>query len=191
MGIFLLVTAHSDDKAGNSLAWWGPVPALGSGGRSEDAALERSRDGSERVHSSAEEALTFEKRSSSPAAIYPAFPELLVPILPVCRARRMHGWLSRGCSEAFTCLHPGEAPLPAAGLGREAELHPFLAGGPEGLQHPRGDGGLAESTAGLPGQMKLPLCIVSSPRCLLEPLLSTGTPAPVGTTPLQTPQHCR
>lgn len=40
--------------------------------------MERRRDGSGRVHSSAEEALTFEKRFSSPTAIYPAFPGLLL-----------------------------------------------------------------------------------------------------------------
>lgn len=88
MGISLLVAAQWDDKAGNSLPWWGPVSAPGPGARSaagsgagaEDAALERSRDPSGRV----EEALTFEKRSSSPTAIYPALPALL-------RARRCAG----------------------------------------------------------------------------------------------------
>lgn len=88
---------------------------------------------------------------------------------------------------------------PPAGLGNSSiSLQPLLAGGPEGLQHPRGDGGLGESTAGLPRQT-LPLCTINSPPVSARsPSLhwhpsscrhntSADTPTPQGTLSLITP----
>lgn len=185
---------------------WGSVS--GSGAGAEDAAPERRRDPSGRVHSSAEEALTFEKRCSSASAIYPVIQHSQCSF---CRAPRCAG-LGRsraGRAEAAVRGLPAErlhscrwcrAKLnPPAGLGNISNtLQPLLAGGPEGLQHPRGDGGLVESTAGLPRQT-LPLCTINSPPVSARTAslhwhpsscrhnTSADTPTPQGTLSLVTP----
>lgn len=128
--------------------------AAGTGAGAEDAALERRRDRSGRVHGRAEEALTFEKRSPSPTAIYPAFPVLLLPSLPVRGARRIHGWLSRGCSAVFARFTSREVPrLPPepsqaassswAGAGSRAPSAPAPPGwGARGASASQGGWGL-------------------------------------------------
>lgn len=130
---------------------------------------------------------------------YPAFPVLLLPSPEVCRVTGS----TAGRAEAAVRGLPAEmVPSKAAATswaGKQLHQPPAPLGwGARGLQHPRGDGGLVESMAGLPRQT-LPLCTINSPPVSARTSslhwhprtcrhnTSADTPTPQGTLSLVTP----
>lgn len=177
------------DRAGDVLAWWRgwdqkmpPLPHAPHDGHGEEA-------GSEQVkRSGAEEEVTFAKQSSSPAAIYPAFPAAppaepglaragsSAPQLPGALRERPGAHSLHLCAGLPRWLSPSVPPgtSPASfgggeGTGR-AQTGQDSASPHAGSHFPPGE--MAESKAGVPQQLL--------PRSIL-----IGTPVSAGTQPLR------